>query len=135
MEQLLTLKEELDRITEASDLFGKIKKINIDHTQENVVVFYLNVRHKVIKNEVMFKGGLDHTIIDPKTLFRKALKNNARNLIVAHNHPSGDLTPSESDRHIYDELKKAGKIIKLPVLDFIIFNKKQYYSLRESEAF
>ena len=67
-------------------------------------------------------------MICPNTLFRKALLNNSDKIIVAHNHPSGDLTPSGEDVMIFQKLKEGGEVIELKVIDSIIFNKEGYYS-------
>ena len=129
MKQIFILKEGKN-ITSPNDLFNKIKKFKIDHSQENFILIYLNTKNKIIGSEVLFKGGVNSCIIDPKIIFRKALsKKNINSLIIAHNHPSKNLKPSDEDKHIYEILKKGGKILDLKVLDSIIFNKKEYYSL------
>jgi len=131
MKELIVLKEPTGKITTAKDLFNKIKRINIDYTQENFVVFYLNSSNQVIDKEILFKGGLTACMLDPRTIFRKALLKNTNSIIVAHNHPSGNLTPSENDKDILRELRKAGDFLKLKVLDSIVFNKQFYYSMIE----
>jgi len=131
MEQIFTLKEPIGKITKARDIFSKIKKININYDQENLIVFYLNIRNQIIDKEVLFKGGLSSSILDPKILFRNALLKKANTLIIAHNHPSNNLDPSNSDNEIYSRLKELGKILQLKVLDSIIFNKKEFYSMEE----
>ena len=131
MKQLIQLKEPIGEITNPIDLFNKIKKINIDYEQENLIAFYLNTKNQIINNEVIFKGGLNNCLIDPKTLFRKALLNNAYSIIIAHNHPSGSLKPSPEDIETTDTLKQAGDLISIQLLDQIIFNKKEFYSLME----
>ena len=131
MKQLIQLKEPIGEITNPIDLFNKIKKINIDYEQENLIAFYLNTKNQIINNEVVFKGGLNNCLIDPKTLFRKALLNNAYSIIIAHNHPSGSLKPSPEDIETTDTLKQAGDLISIQLLDQIIFNKKEFYSLLE----
>ena len=131
MKQLIQLKEPIGEITNPIDLFNKIKKINIDYEQENLIAFYLNTKNQIINNEVIFKGGLNNCLIDPKTLFRKALLNNAYSIIIAHNHPSGSLKPSPEDIETTDTLKQAGDLISIQLLDQIIFNKKEFYSLLE----
>ncbi len=128
MEQIFELKEKKG-ITKPYELFTSIKKINIDYAQENLIVFYFNTKNILIKSEILFKGGLNSCTIDPKTLFRHALKLNANSLIIAHNHPSDNLEPSNEDKEVFKELKKCGEILQLKVLDSIIFNKKTYYSL------
>jgi DNA repair protein RadC len=129
MKQLLTLKETSSEVTKPSDIFKNIKKIDIDLSQENFLIFALDTKNNIIKAEVLFKGGLAMCSIDPKTIFRFALLQNAKCIIIAHNHPSGDLHPSDEDCKVYDILKKAGKMIDIPVLDSIVFNKGEYYSM------
>ena len=126
---LLTLKETQGAITSASKLFEKIGKINIDYSQENFILFYLDTKNKVIDSEVLFKGGLNSCVIDPKTIFRKALTYNANAVIMAHNHPSGDLNPSYEDIRAFENLRQAGEILLLKFLDSIIFNETQFYTM------
>ena len=129
MEQVFTLKEELKNIKSASDIFKKILKFKIDYNQENLIIFYLNVKNKVIHSEVIYKGGLSECIAEPNTIFRKALLKNSYSIIMAHNHPSKDLTPSEPDLNVFERLKDGGKLLNIKVLDSIIFNKKEFYSI------
>jgi DNA repair protein RadC len=129
MKEILILNEPLGRITNPKDIFKKIKKIKIDYNQENFLVFYLNTPNQVKKKEVLFKGGLNSCLIDPKTIFRKCLIYNCSQIIIAHNHPSNDLHPSYEDKEIFNKLKEIGNILDLKVLDSIIFNKKEFYSL------
>ena len=129
MNQVYTLKETESDISNAKDVFDNINKFNIDYEQENLIVFCLNTRNDIIHSEILFKGGVDSCLIDSKTLFRVALKFNSSNIIIAHNHPSGQLTPSPDDIEIFKKLKQGGKLLQLPVLDSIIFNKTEYYSI------
>lgn len=130
MKELIILKESVDGIKEAKDIFKKIKKINIDYTQENFLIFYLNTKSKVLDSEVLFKGGLNASLVDLKTIFRNALLRNSNSIIVAHNHPSNDLNPSYEDKEVFKAIKDAGDIISIGVLDSIIFNKKEFFSLK-----
>src|SRR3989339_113104 len=126
MKQLLELKEQVGTIMCASDLFNKIKRMRIDFCQENTIVFYLDTKNKLIKSEVLFKGGLNECTIDPRIIFRNALKHNSNSIIVAHNHPSGDLTPSFEDEEITKKLARAGRTIRIRLIDAVTFNKKEY---------
>ena len=130
MEQLFVFEDDEDKINDPSLVFDKIKTINCDYDQENLIVIYLNTRNKIIKSEILFKGGLDKCLVDQRTLFRKALLNNSRSVIIAHNHPSGNLKPSNDDIKVYKDLKKIGEMLDLQLLDSIIFNKTSYYSIR-----
>ena len=129
MEEIITLKENIKTVNSAKEIFYKIKRIKIDYSQENFLVFYLNTKNVIIKTEILFKGGLNSVVADPKTIFRKALLKNSNAIIVAHNHPSGDLTPSYEDQKFFNVLKEFGDLIKLKVLDSVIFNKKEFYTI------
>ncbi len=131
MKQLIILRENKNKIGSATDIFKNIKKINIDYAQENFIIFYLNTGNKIIDSEILFKGGIDACLICPKTIFRNALKRNSAKIIISHNHPSNDLTPSYEDKDIFKRLKEAGDMIDIKVLDFIIFKKKEFYSLSD----
>lgn len=136
MKKILTLHEQKNiknQIKEASDIFDNIKAIDIDYNQENLLVFYLNIQNRLLGCEVLFKGSMDSCILDPKIIFKKSLLNNAPNIIVAHNHSSEDLTPSEEDLGIAKTLKKIGELLGIEVLDNIIFNQEEYYSLNDEK--
>lgn len=132
MKKILEIKENSKKINSPNDLFKNIKKIKVDYEQENFLVFFLRTDNSLIDTEIIFKGGLNSCVIDPKTIFRKALLHNSAKIIVAHNHPSGSLKPSDEDIEIYKRLEVAGDTINLSVLDSIIFNKKgEYLSLND----
>ena len=131
MREILVLKETIDKVSNAADIFKKIEKINIDYFQENVIVFYLNVRNKVIKTEVVFKGGIDACILDIRIVLGRALRLNAVSIIVAHNHPSGSLIPSNEDMIIKRRLYNACTLLGLKLLDFIIFNKNIFFVVKD----
>ena len=120
---------ERGKIKDSESIFKKIKKINIDYNQENVIMFCLSTTNKVLWNDILFKGGLDACVLDMKTIFRQALLKNAKNIVIAHNHPSGNLNPSMEDMMVFNAIKSASNIIDIGVLDFIIFNKKEFYSV------
>ena len=130
MKQILTLKENKG-FSNPSGVFKNIQKINIDYKQENFLILCLNTKNKLIHSEVIFKGGLNACLICPKTLFRIALKYNSDKIIIAHNHPSDDLKPSDEDKEVFNKLKEVGDILDLKVLDSIIFNKKEFYALSD----
>ncbi len=92
---------------------------------------YLDSRKKVIKEETIFVGSLNESVIHPREIFEIALNENAAALILIHNHPSGNPKPSSQDIEITKELIKAGDILGIPVLDHIIIGNNKYVSLRE----
>ena len=128
MKQIFILKEPINKISSPEDLFKKIKKIKVDFEQENFILICLNTANQIIKSEIVFKGALSECIISPQTIFKKALKCNAKSIIIGHNHPSKNLNPSQEDRQIYKILKEGAKLLNIQILDNIIFNKKEFYS-------
>lgn len=88
----------------------------------------LNHANCVIGKQSISSGGLAGTIADPKIIFKIALEHNASYVILAHNHPSGNLTPSEQDIDITKKLALAGSLLDLQVLDHLIVTNKLYYS-------
>jgi len=119
------------KASSGEDIFNKIKEININYEQENFIVFLLNNQNRILKEDILFKGGFESCLICPNTIFRNALLNNSNKIIIAHNHPSEDLNPSCEDIEIFKKLKEMGEILNIKVLDSIIFNKGGYYSLIE----
>lgn len=130
MKEVIFLKEAVGKIKDGSDIFKKIKKIKLDFEQENFLVFFLNNQNKIISTEILFKGSINSCLVSSFVIFKKALLNNCNKIIIAHNHPSGDLNPSEEDAQVFEDLKEAGKLLEIKVLDSIIFNKKEFYTLR-----
>src|SRR5690554_2532887 len=108
---------------------------HIIELQEEFKVLLLNRNNQVIGIYPLSRGGVAGTIVDPKLVFSVALKYNASNIIIAHNHPSGNLTPSEADKRITKKLKKAGEYLDITVLDHIIMTKEDFYSFSDNGLF
>ncbi|MFA6536303.1 MAG: DNA repair protein RadC [Candidatus Paceibacterota bacterium] len=88
--------------------------------KEHFVVFYLDSRNQEIKKEIISVGTLNESLVHPREVFEGAIKNNASSVIIAHNHPSGDLEPSQADIEITKKLIHAGKILDIKIIDHII---------------
>ncbi|MDQ5958125.1 MAG: hypothetical protein QG665_475 [Patescibacteria group bacterium] len=88
--------------------------------KEHFAVFYLDSRNQEIQREVISIGTLNESLVHPREVFEGAIKNNAASIILAHNHPSGDLEPSQADIEITKKLIHAGKIIDIKIIDHII---------------
>lgn len=106
-----------------------------DFQQEHLVCLYLNTKNEVIKQETIFKGSLNQSVAHPREVFRSAVKYSAARLILAHNHPSGNPTPSESDINFTRRMQKCGKMMGIEVLDHIIIGQQVYISMREENFF
>lgn len=98
---------------------------------EEFKVILLNRANKVLGIQSVSKGGLSGTVADPKVIFATALKANASSIILVHNHPSGNLNPSEADMKLTRKLKEAGTFLDLPVLDHVIITKESHFSFAE----
>ena len=104
---------------------------------ETFQVILLNTRHRLIRVEQISQGTLDTILVHPREVFKAAIAANAAALVLAHNHPSGDPTPSEADIKVTRDLIRAGQLLKIDVLDHIIIGRatrerpKDYASLRE----
>lgn len=98
--------------------------------REHFCALLLNTKHQVVARETISVGTLNSSLVHPRELFKAAIKRSAAALILVHNHPSGDPTPSREDREITDRLKEAGTIIGIDVLDHIIIGDKNFISLK-----
>ena len=99
-----------------------------DKKKEHLVCLYLNARHVLLKKEVISIGLLDKTFLHPREIFYPAIELNAANVILIHNHPSGDFLPSEKDIQVIEKIVQAGDIMGISVIDFIIISKNGYFS-------
>lgn len=99
--------------------------------QEEVHVLLLNARHHLIKRSLVVRGGLNSASVEPRELFREAVRASAAGLVVVHNHPSGDPEPSEDDVRLTRRLKDAAELLGITLLDHLVVSKGGYVSLRE----
>ncbi len=99
--------------------------------REHFRTILLNTKNRVIRVCTVSIGGLSQAPVHPREVFKDAIRHGASAMIVVHNHPSGDATPSAEDNMITDQLAAAGKLVGIPLLDHIIFGDGQYVSLRE----
>ncbi|WP_208528098.1 MULTISPECIES: DNA repair protein RadC [Jeotgalibacillus] len=100
-------------------------------TQEHFVALYLNTKNQVIHQQTIFIGSLNASIVHPREVFKEAFKRSAASIICAHNHPSGDPSPSKEDIDVTRRLVECGKMIGIEVLDHLIIGEKKYVSLKE----
>src|SRR5262245_14204136 len=99
--------------------------------QERFIVVLLDGRHRVLGEEMVSLGTLTASLVHPREVFRPALRASAAALILVHNHPSGDPTPSSEDRVVTERLVRAGEILGVRVLDHVVVAERGYVSLRE----
>ena len=99
--------------------------------QEVLVVVFLNIRNQIIGFEELFKGSVDRVTINVRDIYALALKQQATKIIIAHNHPSQSVLPSDSDISLTREISEAGSLLNLPLVDHIIISYDDYYSFCE----
>ena len=126
---------ELKKITSSKTIFELMQPIIGELPHEEFWVLYLNNGNKVLSKSQQGKGGITGTIIDVRLVFKAALELGATALVLCHNHPSGNLKPSEADKQITKKLKEAGKHLDIQVLDHVIVGENGYYSFADEEIF
>jgi adenine-specific DNA-methyltransferase len=99
--------------------------------KEHLVCLYLNARNGLIKKETISIGLLDKSLLHPREIFHPAVELNASNIILVHNHPSGNINPSDKDSKIVKKISEAGNLMGIPVTDFIIVGGEQSYSFQD----
>jgi DNA repair protein RadC len=99
--------------------------------KEHFVCLFLNTKNHVIGQETLSMGSLNASIVHPREVFRAAIKRSSASIVCAHNHPSGDPTPSQEDIQITERLIQAGEIVGIDVLDHIVIGDQKFVSLKE----
>jgi DNA repair protein RadC len=99
--------------------------------REQFVVLVLDTRNQILHQETLYSGTLNTSVVRTAEVFGVALEHNANTIFVAHNHPSGDPSPSPEDVNLTRRLVKAGKLLEVQVLDHLIIGQNRYISLRE----
>ena len=102
--------------------------------KEQFVVVLLNSKNRIIGTETISEGSLTGSVVHPREVFQPAILQHAAAIVVAHNHPSGDPSPSMEDREITHTLVEAGKTMGIPVLDHLVIGDGTYYSFQEEGA-
>ncbi|CAH8291970.1 DNA repair protein RadC [Mariniflexile fucanivorans] len=125
--------EALDRkkITSSKSVFELMQPIIGELQHEEFWIVYLNNSNKVIQKNQLSKGGITGTLVDVRLVLKNALEVGATGLILAHNHPSGTLIPSEADKQITNKLKIAAESLDIKVLDHLIITENAYFSFAD----
>ncbi|HET6227201.1 MAG TPA: DNA repair protein RadC [Bacteroidia bacterium] len=117
-----------DKVTASKDVYDIMKPHLVDLPHEEFWLLMLNRGNFVIKKELISRGGVAGTVVDTKIIFKTAVDHYASSIIICHNHPSGNLKPSEADIKVTKSIKEAGKIMEIPLLDHLIITEDSYYS-------
>jgi DNA repair protein RadC len=121
------------KILNSEDLYSVMQQVllrenKIDRNKEHFWIVCLSSSNQILMVELVSLGSVNATIVDPMDVFSFALQKRAVKLILVHNHPSGDLTPSAADKEMTDRMLAIGKFIQMPVIDHLIISETTYYS-------
>ncbi len=122
---------EKPKITSSKNAFELMQPYIGDLNHEEFWVIYLNNSNKVLARQQLSKGGFTGTLVDTRLVLKKALEVSATGLILCHNHPSGKLTPSQSDKNLTKKIIEAGSVMDIKVLDHLIVTEKSYFSFAD----
>lgn len=121
------------KISSSKDAYLILKSEFEDLYHEEFWMLLLNRANFVISKHFVSKGGQAGTVVDPKLVFKVAIEHNAAYIVLAHNHPSGNLKPSVADLSITKKLKEAGLLLELPIFDHLIITDHSYLSMADEE--
>lgn len=122
---------ERKKITSSREAFEVFHPFLSDLSTEEFWAIFLNQNNKILTTERLTQGGINQSVVDVRVLFKKALELSATAIIVAHNHPSGNLFPSEYDRQITKKIRAAGSIMNVQLLDHLIITQNDFYSFND----
>jgi DNA repair protein RadC len=124
---------ERPKILSSTDSFNLLSPYLLDKTVEEFYVIFMNAGNYLITIEPISNGGITATVVDARIIFKKALEYaGVTQLIVAHNHPSGNLIPSETDKRLTDKIKEGGKLLDIRLLDHLIIASNSFYSFSDN---
>jgi DNA repair protein RadC len=123
--------KEQSEVTTSQDAFRELYPVLSDLPHEEFFVLFLNRSNKMIKKVRVSSGGISGTVVDQRLIFKQALELHSSSLILSHNHPSGNLKPSQEDINITRKIKEAGKLLELQLLDHLIIAGNRYYSFAD----
>ncbi len=112
------------------DVWNELSEIRLKK-KEYFVVFYLDVKNQMIRKEIISIGILNMNIVHPREVFEPAIKHTCAQIIISHNHPSGDSAPSDEDLVLTKRLQKSGEILGIELIDHVIVTARLYFSFKE----
>jgi DNA repair protein RadC len=119
------------KVQSAKDVFEYMNGRIPDEKKEHLFLLHLNTKNQIIKHEVISVGTLNASLIHPREIFKAAIKESAHAIILVHNHPSGDVEPSNADKQVTGILRQASTILQIDLLDHVIVGNDNWFSFRE----
>lgn len=118
-------------IQSSADIAHYLQAQLADKNHEVFLVAYLNRSNKIVHTEIISEGGITGTVADPRMILKKAIEHHAVNMVLCHNHPSGNLKPSKADELLTQKIKEAARLLDMTVLDHVIVSEEGYYSFAD----
>ncbi len=113
-------------------VYNAFANLLVNSSQEQFLAVYLNTQKKLINYKIIFTGTVDHSLVHPRDIFKEAYRLSASAIIIIHNHPSGDITPSKEDILLTKNLREISKIMGVLIIDHIIIGDNKYFSFMEN---
>lgn len=126
--RFLSKKDERKQIKSSADIFNEMRPLLESLTIEELWVMYLNQSNKVLAQKRLSVGGITETMADVRLILRYALQILSTNIVLVHNHPSGQVRPSLSDNQLTERLRQASKLLNIRLLDHVIIGGEKYFS-------
>ena len=119
------------KVTSSKEIAVYLRSILKDNSNEVFAVLFLNQANKIKNFKIMSKGGITGTVADPRIILKQALDEGATSLVLSHNHPSGNLSPSRADQELTQKIKQAASYFDIKILDHIIVSDEGHYSFAD----
>ncbi len=119
------------KVRSARDVFEYMDGRIPDETREHLFLLHLNTKNRIMRHDIISVGTLNASLIHPREIYKSAIRESSHAIILVHNHPSGDVEPSNADKQVTTILKQAGSILQIELLDHVIIGKDTWFSFRE----
>lgn len=120
-------------INNTTTVYNTFRHLLEGKDQEEFLAIYLDVKKRLIDYKILFKGTIDYSVVHPRDIYKEAYRNSASAIIILHNHPSGEVHPSNDDIKLTKQLMEIGSIMGIPIIDHLIIGKNKYYSFLEEK--
>lgn len=124
-----------DQLLDPQSIYLRMKEKMMFLKQEHFVVLCLSQNHKVIKEKTIFIGSLNMSVVTPREVFKEAIDVSSAKIVLIHNHPSGDASPSQEDIYMTRQFEQLGEMMSIEVVDHIVIGWNEYYSLKANHLY
>ncbi len=129
-ETKINYRKSITKIASSNDVFEELLEFK-EKSQEHFMALYLDGANQIVESRVITIGTINQSLVHPREVFKPAIITNSASIIIAHNHPSGILSPSNEDLEVTKRLQEAGKILGIQLLDHLIISQNGYLSFKD----